>query len=64
MSDASSSVRKSLGTYTTVKLRSVCVIGIYICVSVETNYPAVHHSLDVWHKSKKLKKALGEVKFL
>lgn len=38
MTDASSSVQKSL----------------------ETNYPTVYHSLDVWHKSKKLKKALGE----
>ena len=56
VTDASSSVRKSLGT---VKLYSAYVTGITcICVSVETKYPAVHHSLDVWHKSKKLKKAL------
>ena len=29
--------------------------------SVETQYPQMLHSLDVWHKSKKLKKALAEV---
>ena len=32
-----------------------------IYVSVETKYPAIHQSLDVWHKSKKLKKAFGKV---
>ena len=25
------------------------------------DYPEVHHSYDVWHKSKKLKKALAKV---
>ena len=28
---------------------------------IETKYPDVYHSRDVWHKAKKLKKALAEV---
>jgi len=28
---------------------------------IGNDYPDIHHSLDVWHKAKKLKKELGEV---
>ena len=43
----------------------VCCSGkqnfILIIISIATKYPMIQHSLDIWYKSKKLKKALGEV---
>ena len=37
-----------------------CIYFFYFIVA--SNYTDVHHSLDVWHKAKKLKKGLSEVR--
>ena len=55
VTNASSSVAKLLCMYVVLLKKSVS------CISIATKYPTIQHSLDIWHKSKKLKKALGEV---
>ena len=32
-------------------------IYIFVLFALATDYAAIHHSRDIWHKSKKLKKA-------
>ena len=55
ITDSSTSVAKTLGTV-------VVIINLYMLhMLTETKYPSVYHSRDVWHKAKKLKKALAEV---
>ena len=50
-----------------VKFSFVCVcVRVCVCVwdqylYVATYFPDIHHSMDVWHKSKKLKQALAKV---
>ena len=39
----------------------VCVLDYYFISYLATYFPDVHHSMDVWHKSKKLKQALAKV---
>ena len=34
---------------------------LYIMYYIGREYPEVVHSLDIWHKAKKLRKALAEV---
>ena len=68
VTDASKSVISMLSEF-------VCVlVCVHVCVCVCTalcsynikylakDFPHLYHSLDVWHKSKKLKKSLLEVK--
>lgn len=57
ITDSSTSVAKTLGIPFVTLIIVVCVYHILL----ETNYPGIYHSRDVWHKSKKLKKALAEV---
>ena len=33
----------------------------YVYAILATKYPSIFHSLDVWHKEKKLRKALTKV---
>lgn len=54
VTDSSTSVAKTLG-------KNFCLHYNIIIFSVATQYPNVHHSRDVWHKAKKLKKVLYEV---
>ena len=39
----------------------VCPVINATCGLVGKKFPEYHHSLDIWHKSKKLKKTLAEV---
>ena len=39
-------------------------VNILCTMFVETQYPSVYHSCDVWHKAKLLKKTLSEVHIL
>jgi len=56
ITDSSSSVANTLGIY-----KAVSKLCESKCLITETKYPTVYHSRDVWHKAKKLKKALAEV---
>lgn len=41
-------------------------VPVHIIISIITtgdSYPNIVHSLDVWHKSKKLRKTLAKVNF-
>jgi len=38
-----------------------CTIILVCALFIETQYPSVYHSRDVWHKAKLLKKAIAEV---
>ena len=60
ITDASSAVRTALGMHCD---RCVCRIKQFVCLFfyLATHFPEVHHSMDVWHKSKKLKQALTKV---
>ena len=53
--DSSNSVAKTLSMFIIHRYIDTC----FNCS--ETKYPSVYHSRDVWHKAKKLKKALAEV---
>ena len=56
--DASTFVTKMLGLFPT------CVnFCTYIYLSTADNHPEVDHSMDVWFKSKLLKKVLNNVSF-
>ena len=55
--DASTSIKAMLGNYTIVE---ECCITHHVA----RDYPHIFHSLDIWHKSKKLKKALAEVRMM
>ena len=62
ITDASTSVKTVLG------MRHdwcVCTVQLYACFlqlfNSVTHFTEVHHSMDVWHKSKKLKQALTKV---
>ena len=37
------------------------IVNVHTSNLLETKYPDIYHSCDVWHKAKKLKKALAEV---
>ena len=50
--DASTSIISFLG-------KSLVKIVLHVHVHVATSHPEVFHSLDVWHKAKKLRKALN-----
>ena len=52
--DASTSIISFLG-------KSLVKIVLHVHVHVATSHPEVFHSLDVWHKAKKLRKALNKV---
>lgn len=55
ITDSLTSVAKTLGMV-------VVHINLYMLqILTETKYPSVYHSRNVWHKVKKLKKALAEV---
>ena len=56
ITDASTAIRHELGEYTTVELYAFILIFI-----AATKHPDIFHSLDVWHKSKKMRKALTKV---
>ena len=49
VTDASSSIRKTIGK------------NVLLTACTATKYPTIFHSLDVWHKAKKLRKALTNV---
>ena len=53
ITDSSTSVAKTLSM--------VMFVFIHASNITETKYPNVYHSHNVWHKAKKLKKALAEV---
>lgn len=55
VTDASTSVIKLLSKHGVRHLHK------YTFINAATRYPEVIHSLDIWHKAKKLKKALLEV---
>jgi len=57
ITDASTSVHKTLGMCSAVRIH----MENFIC-RIATKYPSIHHSYDIWHKSKKLQKALTEVR--
>ena len=56
VTDSSTSVAKTIGKIFFIT---------YSCYSLwhiaATDYPTIHHSRDIWHKAKKLRKALYEV---
>ena len=57
VTDASTSVLNDL-------CKHVCNLQpIKTVFFIATKYPQIHHSMDVWHKLKKLKKALHEVSY-
>ena len=62
ITDASTSVRTVLSMYCDW---CVCIVQLYACFLqlfyLATRFPEVHHSVDVWNKSKKLKQALAKV---
>ena len=61
ITDASTSVRTVLGMH---RDWCVCIVQLYVFLQLfhlATHFPEVHHSMDVWHKSKKLKQALTKV---
>jgi len=55
ITDASTSVHKTLGK------PQIILVHNSLCKVLATRYPDIHHSYDVWHKSKKLRKAVDEV---
>lgn len=57
VTDSSTSVAKTLGNF----YKLCALIHNAYDITIETDYPAIHHSRDVWHKAKKLRKALSEV---
>ena len=58
ITDSSTSVAKTLSMFIIHRYIDTC----FNCLqNTETKYPSVYHSRDVWHKAKKLKKALAEV---
>ena len=58
VTDFSSSVASTLGKYITwVMYHVYCEFAI-----PEREYNNIHHSYDVWHKAKKLKKGLSELR--
>ena len=65
VTDASTTVISCLGTVCTLYVCNVFSPSIMVHIGfAATEFPEYHHSLDVWHKSKKLKKSLAEVSSL
>ena len=59
VTDASSSVRKTLGTFVLIVI--LCTIS-ELLHQIVAKYPDTYkHSMDIWHKAKNLKKTLIEV---
>ena len=59
VTDASASVRKMLGI--TIK----CLICMVLYYAINSGkFPDIAHSMDIWHKSERLKKSLVEVRTL
>ena len=58
VTDASSSVRKTLGMFVLIVI--LCTIS-ELLHQIAVKYPDTKHSMDIWHKAKKLKKTLIEV---
>ena len=56
--DALSAVRKMLGMYNYFRRR------VAYFDTLATDHPTIHHFMDIWHKPKKLKKALTEVSMI
>ena len=67
VTDASTTVISCLGTciilynITHTDLHLQLIMFAYTAAN---EFPEYHHSLDVWHKAKKLKKSLSEVSFM
>ena len=59
VTDASSSVMFCIGIY----MHNTKKLHLHLIMFVHTA-AEYHHSLDVWHKAKKLKKSLSEVSFI
>ena len=55
VTDGSSSIRKTIGNFI------VLCFSYMPCYISATKYPDIFHSLDVWHKAKRLRKALTNV---
>ena len=58
VNDASSAVWKMLGMYNYFRRR------VAYFDTLATDHPTIHHFMDIWHKPKKLKKALTEVSMI
>ena len=58
VTDASSAFQKMLGMYNHFRRR------VTYFDTLATDHPTIHHSMDIWHKAKKLKKALTEVSMI
>lgn len=55
ITDASTVVRKMLGTLcNTVDI--IHLFWSFLCTAME--HPTIHHSIEIWHKAKKLKKTV------
>ena len=35
---------------------------VHFLLCLDVKHPSIHHSMDIWHKAKKLRKALNEVR--
>ena len=53
-----SAICNELGEYTSVELYAFILIFI-----IAAKHPDIFHSLDIWHKSKKMRKVLTKVTF-
>ena len=59
ITDASTSIRKEMGKPSYNIQRYNC---LHWCLFPATKHADIFHSLDVWHKSKKIRKALAKVR--
>ena len=60
VTDASSSVRKILGIFVIIVILYTINKSLHR-ISIAAKYPQTYHSMDIWHKAKKLRKVLTEV---
>ena len=58
VTDSLSVIHNELGEYTSVELYAFILIFI-----IAAKHPVIFHSLDIWNKSKKMRKALIKVTF-
>ena len=65
VTDAATSIIAMMGKHIRIILPRITCISHYLlhCPSAR-DFPHVHHSLDVWHKAKKLRKSLLEASYL
>ena len=67
VTDASTTVISCLGTCITlynITHTNLHLQLIMFAYTAANEFPEYYHSLDVWHKAKKLKKSLSEVSFM